>query len=86
MSFRTKVFVECDFVWIRMSASVSLLNHSREMEGSRANLINPIVDQSYRSHGGAQLRIQLLVEGMMIKVAREGVRTFDDCFAKVSAS
>lgn len=36
--------------------------------------------------GGAQLRIQLLVEGMMIKVAREGVRTFDDCFAKVSAS
>jgi hypothetical protein len=49
MSFRTKVFVECDFVWIRMSASVSLLNHSREMEGSRANLINPIVDQSYRS-------------------------------------
>jgi hypothetical protein len=47
MPFRTEVFMECDFMRIRMPASVSWLNHNREMKGLRVNLIDPVIDQSY---------------------------------------
>jgi hypothetical protein len=47
MPFRTEVFVECNFVRIRMSVGVSWLNHSRGMKGLRVNLIDPVIDQSY---------------------------------------
>lgn len=49
MSFRTDVFVERHFVWIGVSRSINRLTHNTELKSLRADLIDPIIDQSYQS-------------------------------------
>lgn len=54
MPFRTEVFVERQFVRIRMPGSVSASIQNNNINILRANLIDPVIDQSYQSQHSVQ--------------------------------